>query len=264
MKQLTALALLVVLLVSALACTREVERIVVVTPTRPPATATSQPLATPTLAPTPPESQPESQVPPTPLPDRVNCADITGTEYRSPTERQWYLANCVPTLIPPEVPALEPPPPASPLSIEEARSRHSIMVNPGDSASAIISAYGQPSSDEVLSNFDPPVMRQMRYGSLGLRFMLNRDRLCCIDVTQQFQGEVFGLKIGDSLSAAVAIYGDKYHTFDTAVLGVSGSVRAYSWTSQLPNWFFYEQNGVIVAMSLFVRSIYGNWVAETP
>jgi hypothetical protein len=26
--------------------------------------------------------------------DRSNCADIRNTEYRSPTERQWFLENC--------------------------------------------------------------------------------------------------------------------------------------------------------------------------
>jgi hypothetical protein len=33
---------------------------------------------------------------PTParLADRTNCNDIRGTDYRSDTERQWFLANC--------------------------------------------------------------------------------------------------------------------------------------------------------------------------
>jgi hypothetical protein len=33
---------------------------------------------------------------PTPgkLADRTNCAEIRGTDYRSDTERQWFLANC--------------------------------------------------------------------------------------------------------------------------------------------------------------------------
>lgn len=30
-----------------------------------------------------------------PLPDRTNCEDITGKPYRSPTEREFYLAECV-------------------------------------------------------------------------------------------------------------------------------------------------------------------------
>jgi hypothetical protein len=31
---------------------------------------------------------------PTRLADRTTCADIRGTDYRSETERQWFLANC--------------------------------------------------------------------------------------------------------------------------------------------------------------------------
>jgi hypothetical protein len=31
---------------------------------------------------------------PTALADRTNCAEIRGTDYRSPAERQWFLANC--------------------------------------------------------------------------------------------------------------------------------------------------------------------------
>lgn len=36
--------------------------------------------------------------PPTPTPnpkgDRTSCADIRNTDYRSPTERDWFLRNC--------------------------------------------------------------------------------------------------------------------------------------------------------------------------
>ena len=31
------------------------------------------------------------------LPDRVDCGAIRGSDYRSATERQWFLANCIPT-----------------------------------------------------------------------------------------------------------------------------------------------------------------------
>jgi len=109
MKQVTVLTLGLALLLSALACTREVEKVVVVTPTELPATATAQPLAVATSA------------PPTPLPDRTNCAEIKGTEYRSAAEREWYLANCMPTPAPtgqppaslPPAPLAPPPAPAS-------------------------------------------------------------------------------------------------------------------------------------------------------
>jgi hypothetical protein len=41
-------------------------------------------------------------VPPTATaePDRLDCQSIAGTAYRSQTERDWYLANCVPTPTP--------------------------------------------------------------------------------------------------------------------------------------------------------------------
>ena len=47
----------------------------------------------------------------TALPDRTTCAEIQGTDYRSTSEREWYLANCVPT---PEPAAPQPAPPAIP------------------------------------------------------------------------------------------------------------------------------------------------------
>jgi hypothetical protein len=45
----------------------------------------------------PPETvPPAAQRTPTPgpLPDRQSCAEIRNTEYRSDTERQWFLRNC--------------------------------------------------------------------------------------------------------------------------------------------------------------------------
>ena len=52
--------------------------------------------------PTPPE--------PAQLPDRDDCESIRGTDYRSPSEREWYLANCQPTPEPTSaVPAPNPP-----------------------------------------------------------------------------------------------------------------------------------------------------------
>jgi hypothetical protein len=37
---------------------------------------------------------------PTRPPDRRNCAEIRGTEYRSDTERAWFQANCSGALTP--------------------------------------------------------------------------------------------------------------------------------------------------------------------
>lgn len=44
------------------------------------------------------------------LPDRVSCAEISGTDYRSDIERAWYIESCVPTPVPTRaVPAPNPP-----------------------------------------------------------------------------------------------------------------------------------------------------------
>jgi len=37
---------------------------------------------------------PQARITPTRLADRTNCAEIRNTDYRSQTERQWFLANC--------------------------------------------------------------------------------------------------------------------------------------------------------------------------
>ena len=57
-----------------------------------------------TSAPAPPAlnvTASEPELLPTPIPstdpavaDRTDCAEIAGTDYRSPAERDWYLANC--------------------------------------------------------------------------------------------------------------------------------------------------------------------------
>jgi hypothetical protein len=50
----------------------------------------------------PPTATAEIQPTPTPLPDRTSCDEIRGTQYRSVTEREFFLANCiiVPTVAP--------------------------------------------------------------------------------------------------------------------------------------------------------------------
>ena len=50
---------------------------------------------------------------PTVLPDRTTCEEIAGTEYRSVTEREFFLANCInqpeptPTTDPDDLPPLD-------------------------------------------------------------------------------------------------------------------------------------------------------------
>jgi lipoprotein-anchoring transpeptidase ErfK/SrfK len=50
----------------------------------------------------------------TPLPDRTSCNEIRGTEYRSSSEREFYLAKCLPTPTPTPVVTATRAPPAMP------------------------------------------------------------------------------------------------------------------------------------------------------
>ncbi len=171
----------------------------------------------------------------------------------------WALGQWVgtPTPVPP-TPILADLP-----TFEEALARNDIKVDGGDSAKDIISAYGQPTRDEILSNFDPPVMRSMVYANWHLKFLLNRDSLCSIHVYQGFAGEVFSLRIGDYVAAAIAIFGDGYDTFQTAASGV-GFCDGYCWPDRLPNWCIYAKDGYIVEFGYFNRTIYGKWSVTPP
>jgi len=48
----------------------------------------------PRFAPRTVSTAPAARVTATRLPDRTNCAEIRGTDYRSDSERTWFLANC--------------------------------------------------------------------------------------------------------------------------------------------------------------------------
>ena len=74
---------------------------------RPTPNAVSDVLAVPTATRLPPTEAPA----PTKLPDRNDCDAIRGTDYRSPTEREWFLANCVPQVRPAVNVAEGQPPP---------------------------------------------------------------------------------------------------------------------------------------------------------
>lgn len=62
-------------------------------------------LITPVVSPTPEpdesgengegESEDDAEPTATPVLNRENCDEIRGTDYRSPGERTWFLANCV-------------------------------------------------------------------------------------------------------------------------------------------------------------------------
>ena len=82
-------------------------------PTAAPSTVVSDVLAASTPTRIPPTKPPAA----TKLPDRNDCDAMRGTDYRSPAERDWFLANCV-TQVPEPVqvaaapiePAEAPPP----------------------------------------------------------------------------------------------------------------------------------------------------------
>ena len=65
----------------------------------------------PVIVPSNPTAEPTAT--PTPLPDRTDCDEIRGTDYRSPAEREFYLGNCVdqpepsPTIDSTELPPLD-------------------------------------------------------------------------------------------------------------------------------------------------------------
>jgi hypothetical protein len=73
-------------------------------------TTTAVPIETPSPA---ADSSPGVTPSETPLADRSECGEITGTDYRSPQEREWYLGNCLatpaPTVPPPQPPAIPGP-----------------------------------------------------------------------------------------------------------------------------------------------------------
>ena len=66
------------------------------TATPPPPTQAAQPTAT--------SSDVGSQTAGSALPDRTNCDEIYGTQYRSEREKEYFLATCVPPTAPPAEP----------------------------------------------------------------------------------------------------------------------------------------------------------------
>ena len=68
------------------------------------------------------------------MPDRLDCAAIRGTDYRSPAEREWFLANCLPPTLAPPAPTLSPapPPPPSGLTVAEAIDVATAWMNAED------------------------------------------------------------------------------------------------------------------------------------
>jgi hypothetical protein len=65
----------------------------------------------PIIVPADPTTEPTATV--TPLPDRTDCEEIRGTDYRSGAEREFFLENCInqpepsPTIDPTQLPPLD-------------------------------------------------------------------------------------------------------------------------------------------------------------
>ena len=70
----------------------------------------AQQTPTATLTPKPTATAPPTSTP-SPIPDRNDCDEMRGTPYRSPTEREWFLAHCVTSVAPPVKNAVQPPSP---------------------------------------------------------------------------------------------------------------------------------------------------------
>lgn len=202
------------------------------------------------------------------LPLSLSCSLVTNafpglapspTPTQTPTSTPSPLPSATPTNTFTPTPTLRP----LPGSVDEARQYYDLEVSEGEWASAVIEAYGEPASDEMLPNFNPRVMRVLSYPELGLEFSFNRNQLWGIDVTRPFDGEVFGLRLGDPIRRAIDIFGSGYETFETGHANM-GSVLAYYWQADLPKWFFYTQDDMTVAIGFFDKSIYGEWNFTTP
>jgi lipoprotein-anchoring transpeptidase ErfK/SrfK len=73
----------------------------------------------------------------TPLPDRTSCNEIRGTEYRSGSEREFYLGNCLPTPTPTPIVTPTRAPPGVP-GAERAGERWVLVDIATQRASAMI------------------------------------------------------------------------------------------------------------------------------
>ena len=129
---------------------------------------TTSEVLTEAAAPTPRSLPPTEPPVPTKLPDRNDCDAMRGTDYRSPTEREWFLANCVtpePVQVRPPVGPVEPviPPPQQPPVIPPPQQP------PVQEAGTLMAADGQFLGVVTCNRFDPDGIFN-RFGSYGSRF----------------------------------------------------------------------------------------------
>lgn len=159
------------------------------------------------------------------------------------------------------IPAVSPSPP--PASLSEAAARHPIRFRGGAGEADIRAVYGEPEGDVVLQNFRPATMHILHYTKLGLRFNFNMETLYGIDVCLPFQGEVFGMRLGDPIERALAVFGPPDKTFEPGIERF-GRVTAYRWnTDPLQNWTFYTYADRIVAVHFYDEAHFGKWTQET-
>ena len=132
----------------------------------------------------------------------------------------------------------------------------------GGTADTIIRAYGMAPVDVMDSRYRPPIIRIVKYPELGLEFNLNKDRIYNISVYKPFTGKVFGLKIGDDISQAVAVFG-AYESDEKIYPNTDLGLKVYyvTWPLKLPMWSLaVSENGIIARISFHDQAIFGNWI----
>jgi len=87
---------------------------------------------------------------------------------------------------------------------------YTLPVKVGDTRSEVVRFLGEPTSSKMLPNFDPPVMTEVEYIHLGLKFSYCRNQIYAIMIGKPFDGNFYGLKIGDPISKAIGIFGDHF------------------------------------------------------
>jgi hypothetical protein len=144
-----------------------------------------------------------------------------------------------------------------PSSIEEAKQLQTVTIRAGATSEEIIDTCGHPTSDEMLENFSPRVRRLLTYQDAGLVFGLTRNRLSDIWVESRYDGDVFGLRVGDQLQRAIAIYGMQGHES-----WPRGDKEIHHWPELLPGWFFETLEDRIVTIHMHNEDFYGDWETE--
>lgn len=176
-----------------------------------------------------------------------------------------------PTMTPSPVPTPTSTP--MPLSLEEAKQQYGLKVVFGDSADMIIAAYGTPSSDDYLPNFKPPVVREINYIELGLKFVLERDHLKTISFQAPFTDGVYGVRIGDSIDRILALYGQtpwhwghevndmNYQEYEWQIHGIAvEKVPGGTIDNGIDLYVDMDNNNKVAYFYIYDSRFSGNWI----